>query len=102
MLTQSGTVDLEEVERSEMLSRIATFLKVNSEQGYRLLLVGGKYVDEQKFAEWRVELNKAKKAMKQRDEVGVGRVCVEYPFVHPYMVITVRLLRLPSTPSNRI
>ena len=70
LLAQNEAVDLEEVERSEMLSRIAAFLKVNSERGYRLLLVGGKYVDEEKFAEWRVEVNKAKKAMKQRDEVG--------------------------------
>ena len=36
------------------------------------MLVGGKYVDEEKFAEWRVEVNKAKKAMKQRDEVSTG------------------------------
>ena len=34
-----------------------------------MLLVGGKYVTEEELAVWRKELEKAKKAMKQRDEV---------------------------------
>lgn len=52
-----------------MLSRIASFSQQNSEKGYRLLLVGGKYVNEEDYNAWRTEINKAKKAMKQRDEV---------------------------------
>lgn len=65
----SEEADEVERERSRMLRSIAEFTKRRSEEGYRLLLVGGKYVTEEELAVWRKELEKAKKAMKQRDEV---------------------------------
>ena len=65
----SEEADEVERERSRMLRSIAEFTKRRSEEGYRLLLVGGKYVTEEELAVWRKKLEKAKKAMKQRDEV---------------------------------
>ena len=58
-----------------MLRSIAEFTKKRSEEGYRLLLVGGKYVTEEELSVWQKELEKAKKAMKQRDEVGIRERC---------------------------
>ena len=68
--SSKGEEDLVELERAELLKRIAQFSQERSEEGYRLLVVGGKYVTESELASWRKELDKAKKAMKQRDEVG--------------------------------
>ena len=43
--------------------RIAQFSQERSEEGYRLLVVGGKYVTESELASWRKELDKAKKLL---------------------------------------
>ena len=40
-----------------------------SEAGYRLLLVGGRYVTDAEYEVWLKELLKAEKAMKNREEV---------------------------------
>ena len=66
-MSPSEEMDEVEQERTRMLRSIA--------EGYRLLLVGGKYVTEEELAVWRKELEKAKKAMKQRDEVEERRRC---------------------------
>lgn len=68
--SSKGEEDLVELERAELLKRISHFSQERSEEGYRLLVVGGKYVTEEELASWKTELDKAKKAMKQRDEVG--------------------------------
>ena len=68
-MSPSEEMDEVEQERTRMLRSIAEFTKKRSEEGYRLLLVGGKYVTEEELAVWRKELEKAKEAMKQRDEV---------------------------------
>ena len=64
-----GEEDMVELERAELLKRIAQFSQERSEEGYRLLVVGGKHVTDDESMCWRKELEKAKKAMKQRDEV---------------------------------
>ena len=68
-----------ELERHGLLMKIANFSQVGAEragdaqmrskQGYRLLLVGGKYVLESELEAWERELDKAKKSMKHREEV---------------------------------
>lgn len=68
-----------ELERHGLLQKIANFSQVvldrathsktRSKQGYRLLLVGGKYVLNAELEAWERELDKAKKSMKHREEV---------------------------------
>ena len=74
-MSPSEEMDEVEQERRIMLRILAEFTKKRREEGYRLLLVGGKYVTEEELAVWRKELEKAKKAMKQRDEVEERRRC---------------------------
>ena len=68
MYTREGTLDEVEIERHGMLTRIASFTKTQSEAGYRLLLVGGRYVTDAEYEVWLKELLKAEKAMKNREE----------------------------------
>ena len=48
--------------------------QTQSEAGYRLLLVGGRYVTDAEYEVWLKELLKAEKAMKNREEVSTPRV----------------------------
>ena len=43
--------------------------QTQSEAGYRLLLVGGRYVTDAEYEVWLKELLKAEKMMKNREEV---------------------------------
>ena len=43
--------------------------QTQSEAGYRLLLVGGRYVTDAEYEVWLKELLKAEKTMKNREEV---------------------------------
>lgn len=48
--------------------------QTQSEAGYRLLLVGGRYVTDAEYEVWLKELLKAEKAMKNREEVSTSGV----------------------------
>ena len=43
--------------------------QTQSEAGYRLLLVGGRYVTDAEYEVWLKEMLKAEKTMKNREEV---------------------------------
>ena len=48
--------------------------QTQSEAGYRLLLVGGRYVTDAEYEVWLKELLKAEKTMKNREEVSASGV----------------------------
>lgn len=48
--------------------------QTQSEAGYRLLLVGGRYVTDAEYEVWLKELLKAEKTMKNREEVSTSGV----------------------------
>lgn len=96
ILSSAGDEDDIEEERQTMLQKIATYSKVYlhefsdsqkcSLQGYRVLLVGGKYLLEEEYAEWAQEIAQAKKSMKNREEVDslkkVYCQAIERAFIH--------------------